>query len=735
MKNNKDFETFEESKKVSELFTFAEKENEKQFLSEDFVFKFEDNTQQAGADLNVDQSGIEDNDNSKELNEAKKEEELDKDKLKQEETSQASSSSTSASSASSSASATASTGGAVSTVAATVTTAAVLVVGGGLAIYGQTVDKPNICRFDEVAVVENTINFTLSIGNDQIKIDSGEENTECDVRVEIICPSMEDFYDEVPVSSFGKVTGEFTNLEYDTEYLLNVSQHVMLGVEKEYLMPESYSIKTPAKEVAPVEPVNVDGLTITKGLDPLGNAIYYGTLKWSKELPEYEYAYVGLAYADQFGEEPLIHADGNDDLEPDEGYEWIYVADMDITSSETQRLEFNEVIEPRKMVAAILIEGVNSDSPQQEYTRRILTKTVVDFETMEATEGVLSEDNFYFRRYTINQSLDHFEAYVAYSGDVSEYQYFTLVATCNDDQSGEEIQVIYTRLTNGINAVENNIIVSPDYEQYTGSTLLVKLFGIKADDPQGQGDPLMAKEIYFGNVPTIDTTVPIEPTFTSVTFERYTSNTNSFLYAHFEYDDPEEYWTYFDIEFTITNSSTGTSSTLESRFAPSPYDAAPNVYYMPDLSTEQTSTLFSNSQDDTILWTLTAVSSYPGDTDGNHTVAESVIFEYQENQQSVLASVEPWYQENQSSSTGFVATLTLSESDYLNGFDSISIDTVNVSDDSQTFTYPNITLGEAVTTDMPVAMNGYAYEITITGTKDGNPVTIFVETIGDFGIH
>ena len=44
MKDKKnEFESFEESKKSSEIFSFSEKNNEKQFLNEDFVFKFEEN--------------------------------------------------------------------------------------------------------------------------------------------------------------------------------------------------------------------------------------------------------------------------------------------------------------------------------------------------------------------------------------------------------------------------------------------------------------------------------------------------------------------------------------------------------------------------------------------------------------------------------------------------------------------------------------------------------------------
>ena len=61
MANKKGFESFEQSSKVPETFYFPESENQKQILTSDYVFKFEDNIKQTGLDDNIDFLGDEEN--------------------------------------------------------------------------------------------------------------------------------------------------------------------------------------------------------------------------------------------------------------------------------------------------------------------------------------------------------------------------------------------------------------------------------------------------------------------------------------------------------------------------------------------------------------------------------------------------------------------------------------------------------------------------------------------------
>ena len=141
MKRKAGMENYTDFDGTPEVFSFSEKENEKQFLEETFVFQHEDNSLQTGSDLNTISLGIEDNDLEEPSPVKTEEKEIEnKDNTKQSENLQNLTTSTSASTASASASS------ALSTVAATATAAVVAVVGGGIAM-GQTFEKPEICRF------------------------------------------------------------------------------------------------------------------------------------------------------------------------------------------------------------------------------------------------------------------------------------------------------------------------------------------------------------------------------------------------------------------------------------------------------------------------------------------------------------------------------------------------------------------------------------------------------------
>ena len=568
MKVKSSIESFNDTNKIPETFSFSEKENEKQILNKDFVFKFEDNTKQLGTDSNNASTGEEENSDNhvEEHIEKKRSEQEHKEEEKIRE--QVSETSTSSATATSTTTAATSTTATISTIAATTTAAVVLVVGGGLAL-GQTVDKPNICEFNQVVAVENNINFTLSLGNDQLKIDNGEENTECDILVEISCPSISDFHDEISVKQFGKVEGEFNNLEYDTEYLLNVSQHVMLGADSDYLLDTPYSITTPKK----AQPI-VDGLSITKGYNPLGDSVYFAQFTYTKEIPEYEYSYIGLVDAELF--------DGSENVD------WINFADFNPKSSEKQRLYFNTEVYSGEMVAAILLEGENQSSATGEYSRWILYYVQLDFTTLEETEGLINEEGFYFKRHTTNNVLDYFDVYVSYSGDVSEYQYFTLTATHYSQYEGDEdVEVFTTRLTEGINTADTINAIPEEYESYTWGTLTIKLFGVNPNSPSQSETPLMTREMDFSRVPIVDNYVPTHPTYYDTTFYPYVSYSGCryLIVMNIDYSDPDQMWTQmFEFEF-VSNDDTPNTITLVAK--PCPYYGLTNYYYFPELTTDQ----------------------------------------------------------------------------------------------------------------------------------------------------
>ena len=165
MRNEGQFGEINRSSKAKENFNFTNEENNPR-LNENFVYKHEEN-KIGGASNNT---GHEYNDVSH-LGKGKKSS-LDQNELSK---------------------VTTTTSSTVATVGTVATTAIIVVVGGGMVVMGQSFDKPAICQFDELYAERNTINFALSLGNDQEKIDSGEENTECDIVVELTCESYSDF--------------------------------------------------------------------------------------------------------------------------------------------------------------------------------------------------------------------------------------------------------------------------------------------------------------------------------------------------------------------------------------------------------------------------------------------------------------------------------------------------------------------------------------------------------------
>ncbi len=228
-------------------------------LGEDFVFKFEDNKVTATNDVAL--TGLEENDESASNASAKQQTVDDNNQQRNrnnnndnstESTSEnaevasdsaaatsssssAASSSSASASASSAASAGASAASAVGTVAAVATSAVVLVVGGTLAVYGQTIERPNICEFEQLDATTNSISFALLVGNDAEKLED-EEQEDAVIEVNLECESYLEFHQDVTFSQYGRLEGAFGDLQPGTEYTINVVQRSLLDLNNDILL-------------------------------------------------------------------------------------------------------------------------------------------------------------------------------------------------------------------------------------------------------------------------------------------------------------------------------------------------------------------------------------------------------------------------------------------------------------------------------------------------------------------
>lgn len=261
MRTKKENEIFNENIHEYDVFSFSEKENQKQFLNENYVFGDENNANQVSKILNTQQSGVEENDNyNSSFKKGTKKEEYFEETAKNAKLNNDAASISSSAASTSTAAVASSSASVVATVATVATTAVVLVVGVGV-VSSEYIDRPRVCFFNQVVSVENTIAFELALGNDEEKIISGEENDECSVTVELTRPDDNSYYAEYKINNYGISNGVFNDLEYGTEYSLNVAQNKVLGAEKDYLLEEPYLITTHEKGFIPV--INVTGVSLS----------------------------------------------------------------------------------------------------------------------------------------------------------------------------------------------------------------------------------------------------------------------------------------------------------------------------------------------------------------------------------------------------------------------------------------------------------------------------------------
>lgn len=381
MDKKKELASFEETKNAPDIFSFSEKENEKQFLNENFVFNSEDNKDQTGLDSNYQQEGLEDNDtdldNHEHFEEHKIEQE-DLDKFSQQsaapaETSAASSSSASASTSSS----TAAVNPTVATVAGVTTTAVVILVGGGIAL-GQVFERPNICQFTEVSAVQNTVQFNLQIGNTEFEATSLEGGDSCDIIVELLCPSDPAFVNNYPIANYGQVQGVFTDLKYETEYTLNVYQNQLIDVSKEYLLPQSYSVVTGMNS----------GISITAEYDPFNNIRYFATVNYSGDLSVYEYLALGIYDPELQIEEQTPEA------------EYMYTIQLDKSLEGRYELVCGDLPDYDQVYGIDLFGDRPIGTQQQDdFPRDVLLTTQINFKQMTPSECVIKNQAYFESEY------------------------------------------------------------------------------------------------------------------------------------------------------------------------------------------------------------------------------------------------------------------------------------------------------------------------------------------------
>ena len=276
--NNRNRETVD----TAEWFDYQKEHNNDPRTNEFFVYRFESKNQDLGKEDNNFQLGKEENTDISRAKEVKTE-----DFSRRTETSEAGTTTSSSTSATSSTATTASNT-AVKTVTTTVETAVVatgtvaLVVGGGMVIYNQTTEKPQICQFEGLRAEQNRIYYSLLVGNDMVQIESGNPGDDCDIVLEL-SSYTDDLIDSVAVKNYGRIEGEFEGLNYSTEYTLSVYQKSLLDLHKELLIRKSITTGEEEMDIPPQPDNTKNDLSFDCEIDSDGNPHYYINLSYDTE--------------------------------------------------------------------------------------------------------------------------------------------------------------------------------------------------------------------------------------------------------------------------------------------------------------------------------------------------------------------------------------------------------------------------------------------------------------------
>ena len=225
---------------------------------------------------------------------------------------------------------------------------------------------------------------------------------------------------EQKTDHFGKVSGEFSELEYDTEYLLDVRQHVMLSSEAQSLLDNPISLRTAAKPVEPEpepEPL-VNSIAIYRNIDPMGGETYSAKINKQTDIPAYDSYFIGFMETEMVkpadDSNPTSQGDGGDIIYPDDdegrdGFiEWSYQSEI-FTALPTDEVSINvygEQLSGSSYTAALV--GVDA---QEEQT--------VIFSTEIASSSFISKQNITEKQLYINRII-------TYSGEISYHAYFAL---------------------------------------------------------------------------------------------------------------------------------------------------------------------------------------------------------------------------------------------------------------------------------------------------------------------
>lgn len=512
MKNVDNFSETNKSSQVSESFVFKQEENNK-LLSETFVFNFEEN--KSGNDANV--TGREFNHDAN-ISGNEKHESLD---TKQLETATSTASTTSVTAA-------------VETVATVATTAVIVVVGGGMVIMGQTYEPPSICEFTELYADLNVINFKLNLGNNAEKIVSGEETDECDISIELTCESYSDFKEVKEVKNFGVIEHQFVDLQFETEYTINVIQNSFLDLDSQNIIEP---IKITTGSALPVE---TNEITIEKGTDSFGNIVFYATVSYVDAMS-------GLS------DFSLRVVEGDFDENDLANVKWLEITNLDTDFNGNKKLMNWSSVDASGTYNVVLTANKQESgdgrrrSLKADSTEVVLYRESIDFSKIETT--TTNPIKFNLEREVNPLGVMTYYASLSYLGEPSGYEGFDLCFITGgipeeDDNIDWNGRTYYEVLTHDRTKLEWSV-------EDDNSTYTVALVGFQEDETGRTKEIIIYNEdIDFSTLSTVDTNE------TAVYVQRisYTDGTVISYNGCFTYSGENERY-YSDFVVYIYNSS------------------------------------------------------------------------------------------------------------------------------------------------------------------------------------
>ena len=176
-----------------------------------------------------------------------------------------------------------------------VTTAVVAIVGVDIATHELINDPtPEVCEIIDLASTENTISFSLKLGDTVEEALNQERGKECELFVELTCDSYET--QSIAIQNYGFQSYTFKNLAEKTKYTIDVIQYSLLDFRKSVRTDlEKGGIKT----IETLEGVKyTDSISLEIEVDPLGNDIYYSTINYKDTLGIHLYDFCLNVYND-----------------------------------------------------------------------------------------------------------------------------------------------------------------------------------------------------------------------------------------------------------------------------------------------------------------------------------------------------------------------------------------------------------------------------------------------------